>query len=167
MSRCLLHQRIQEGTNNNGHDSVEDAIASLTLAVRRVNLGKENFRIYDNRSKKENLLELLMKMKRKDITRHPLYFQRNQGPLICIGPNDWIKDHAGGRNKSAVNILQCENINSSSIKAISSYLRPGSRNASFMWSKICLKSSSEEQVNQIDVLLVSIIPIVKCSTSDL
>ncbi len=155
LSRCLLQKTIQEGTHSNGHDSVEDAIASLILAVRRVKWGKEHFRIYDNRNK-ENLLNILTRMKRKDITHQPLFFQRNQGPMVCLGPNSWIKEHAGDKNQSAVNALQCENINSSSIKAITSYLKPGSRNASFLWAKICLNSKSEQQVNKIDDLLVSL-----------
>ena len=155
LSLCLLQRRIQEATDTKGHDSVEDAVASLTLAVRRVRLGKENFRIYDKRNNKENLMELLTKMKRKDITSQPLFFQRNQGPIICLGPNDWIKEHVGGKHQSSANVLQCENISSSSIKALTSYLRPGSRNASFIWAKICLESKNETQLKQIDILLVS------------
>jgi hypothetical protein len=165
LSSILLQRKIQQGitTQSNGeqgqkpgHDSVEDASASLVLAVRRAKLGDDKFRIYDKRNHKKNLMETVTKIRRKDSHCQPLFFQRNKGPLLCLGPNEWVKEHVGGRHQTAANVLQCDNINSSSIKAVSSYLRPGSRNASLLWAKICVDARSDKEYKQkIDTLLVS------------
>jgi hypothetical protein len=162
LSLCLLKQNIQQTGSSSqtkqGHDSVEDASATLLLAIRRSRLGPEKFRIYDKKDYKINLMETLTNIRKNQIQNQPLFFQRQQihSPIVCLGPNEWIKDHVGGHKQSAVHILQCENLKSSSIKAISSYLRPGSsRSSSMLWAKICIDTHLDEDFeSNIDSMLV-------------
>ncbi len=172
-----MKQRIQQthqgGSNNNndgdgnkfviGHDSVEDASTTLLLALRRAKIGS-TFKIYDKNECKIRLLETLTSIRKNKIENQPSYFQRkcgsssnsNNAPLVCLGPMEWIKEHVTGGSNSA-HVLQCDDINSSSTKAISSYLKPGStRNASFLWAKICVDASVHlDYDSKIDELLVS------------
>ena len=149
LSLCLLKQKIQEAKseqNQLGHDSIEDAAASLILALRRAKLGRDKFQIYDKRDHKIHLLETITKIQRKRIHDQPMFFQRHMNgfPIICLGPNEWVKEHVAGQKQSSAHALQCDNIKSSSIKAVSSYLRPGSRSAGLLWAKICVNIDTDE-----------------------
>jgi hypothetical protein len=174
LSLCLLKQRIQQSNNNNngdgdgkqhaiGHDSVEDASTTLVLALRRARNGSK-FKLFDKNECKMRLLETLTSIRKQKIENQPSYFQRkfgsscnnNNAPMVCLGPMEWIKEHVSG-GSNAAHVLQCDDINSSSTKAISSYLKPGStRNASFLWAKICVDVSVHfDYESKIDELLVS------------
>lgn len=157
LSLCLLQRKIQQNTKQHekpGHDSTEDALASLVLAVRRATVG-DNFMIYDKKNHKQNLMATLTRIRRQKNHKQPLFFQRNSGPFVCLGPNEWVKEHVSGRDQCAAHALQCENINSSSIRAIASYLRQGARSASMLWARIGVDPGADREHNmKIDSLLV-------------
>lgn len=56
------------------------------------------------------------------------------GPLVCIGPDEWIREHVG--EASAASALVCDGVFSSGANAVRSYLRPGKRKASVLWARL-------------------------------
>jgi len=173
LSLCLLNQKIQQiqrigDETSLGHDSIEDACTTLVLAIRRANLGAK-FTIHDKDESKMNLMEQLTTHRKRNIINQSLYFQKREndgssnhnGQLICIGPKEWVNNHIlgcgnGRQRQCSAHVLQCDDINSSSIKAISSYLKPrSSRSASLLWAKICVDAGvdidHEEKINRLVV----------------
>lgn len=161
LSRCLLKKRIQE-SNGLGHCSEEDAAASLLLAVRRARVG-DSFRLHGKPGKK-NLLNVLTALNRAPEDDKPPFLNAASGKLVCVAPSDWIKEQVS--DQCAANALECENIDSSSVKAVSSYLRPGPRRASFLWSRIILDGSNSKATNdKVDDLLETVIKSAPNSTA--
>jgi DNA polymerase III epsilon subunit-like protein len=153
LSAVLLKKKIQNDQSN-GHCSEEDAAAALLLAVRRARLG-DGFQIHGKIGKK-NIFGVISNMRRKPNEVQPSYLRYNRGPIVCLGPNDWIQEHVG--SQCLVNALQCDNISSSATKAIASYLRPSGRRASILWSRLSIDSSDPDGKtanDKIDHVIVS------------
>lgn len=161
LSRCLLKQTIQDN-HGFGHCSEEDAAASLLLAIRRARLG-DGFRLHGKPGKK-HLLNTLTLLNRAQEGDKPAFLSVGSGKLVCVAPSDWIKEQIS--DQCAANALECESIDSSSVKAISSYLRPGPRRASFMWSRIVVNGNDAKYANEkIDHLLESVMTSAPNSTA--
>ena len=79
-------QEIKPEQNQFGHNPVEDASASLILAIRRAKLGRDKFQIYDKSNHKLNLLETITKIQKRRMDNQPMFFQRHikSFPLICL-----------------------------------------------------------------------------------
>uniref|UniRef100_A0A7S3PWV8 Exonuclease domain-containing protein n=1 Tax=Chaetoceros debilis TaxID=122233 RepID=A0A7S3PWV8_9STRA len=157
LSACLLKRNIQNSSN--GHCSEEDAAAALSLALHRARLG-DSYKLHEKVGRK-NLISVVTKLKREYREQASTFLGLNNGPVVCIGPNEWIRDHVG--NCTTANALACENIMSSKVNACSSYLRAGSRRASLLWSKFLVPdsegdSSCEAESNAIvDKILTDIV----------
>ncbi len=153
LSAVLLKKRIQNDEKN-GHCSEEDATAALLLAIRRARLG-DSFQI-NVKPERRNIFGVIANMRRKADEDQPSYLRYNRGPIVCLGPNDWIKEHVGSHG--LVNVLQCDNISSSTTKAIVSYLRPNGRRASILWSRLSIDTSqldTKAATDKIDNIIVS------------
>jgi hypothetical protein len=95
-------------------------------------------------------------MRRKELEDQPSFIRYNRGPIVSLGPSAWIQEHVG--NQCLVNALQCDDIFSSAVKAIPSYIRQSGRRASIIWSKLLidgLNTDAEKANEKIDQLLVS------------
>lgn len=171
LAACLLQRKIQvvEGVGGRvGHCSEEDAEAALILAVRRARRGS-SFRLHEKREGRKNIMELIATIRRNG--KHIMDDGGGEGggghnkllsggsggglggPLVCIGPDGWIREHVG--NNSTANALICDNIFSSSVKALNSYLRPGKRKASMLWAKLVVDGTDVDRSNEkIDEILV-------------
>ena len=161
LARCLLKQNIQQ-SNGLGHCSEEDAATSLILAIRRARLG-DSFRLHGKPGKK-NLLNTLTSLNRAQEGENLAFLNAGSGKLVCIAPSAWIKEQVS--EQCAANALECENIDSSSVKAVSSYLRAGPRRASFLWSHIVVNGNDSKSANQkIDNLLENVIKSTPSSTA--
>ena len=95
----LLQKQIQQGS----HCSCEDANTALELAVRRVVRGP-SFARHLMRVQPTNQLVAL--------SRH--------GPVVCLGPPDWLRQHADAR--SAIHALSCDSVTHPNHKALVSWL---------------------------------------------
>ena len=152
LSAVLLKRQIQNDASH-GHCSEEDAAAALLLALRKARLGA-NFQMQGKNGRK-NLFSLTSRLKRDPIDDQPGFLKYNNGPAVCIGPNEWIKEHVA--SQSTVNALECSNITSSAVKALTSYLRPSGRRASLMWSNIAIDTNDtsivevKKKINEIIV----------------
>lgn len=161
LSRCLLKRQIQD-SNGLGHCSEEDAAASLLLAIRRARVG-DSFRLHGKPGKK-NLLNILTALNRAPEDEKPPFLNAASGKLVCVAPSDWIKEQVS--DQCAANALECENIDSSSVKAVSSYLRPGPRRASFLWSRIVVDGNNSKASNdKVDDFLETVIKSAPNSTA--
>jgi len=153
LSAVLLKRQIQTNASS-GHCSEEDAAAALLLALGRARLGA-GFQMQDKAGRK-NLFSLTSRLKREPVDEQPGFLKHNNGPIVCIGPNEWIKEHIA--TQSTVNALECSNISSSAVKAVTSYLRQSGRRSSVLWSKLsmCTDDISEaEMKTKIDEIIVS------------
>jgi DNA polymerase III, epsilon subunit and related 3''-5'' exonucleases len=153
LSAILLKQKIQ-GDYKNGHCSEEDAAASLILAVRRARLGI-TFKVQE-KGKSVSLLSVINRLKKDSLDDRPPFFQYHHGPIVCIGPNEWLVHHV--TSHSIASALQCDSISSSTVNAISSYLRPTNRRATLLWSRLCIGGNdmNAEGANaKVDELIVS------------
>ena len=154
LAASLLKIKIQDDATV-GHCSEEDAAAALVLAIRRARIGEE-FKIHE-RGGRKNVLSLMTQLRRGPEDEQPPFLRLNRGPMVCIGPHPWIHDHIG--SQSAANALECDHIMSSSTKAISSYLRPGGRRASILWSKLNIDVNGTDEAaaanRKIDEIIVS------------
>lgn len=157
LSSALLKRKIQLASSE-GHCSEEDAAAALILAIRRVRLG-DGFRMKEKSGGKKNLFSLITRAKRKVVECSMGYIDTDDsGPIVGIGPNEWIQDHIA--SNSIVNALQCDDISASSTKAISSYLKSGSKKAGLLWAKLCVdltNGNSENAQTVIDQVVADII----------
>jgi len=155
LSAVLLQKKIQDDPLL-GHCSEEDAAAALLLAVRRGRLG-DGFKVHE-RGGRKNLFSVITRMRREPEEKQSGFLKANRGPLVCIGPNEWIRDHVA--SQSIVNALQCEDIASSAVNAVTSYLRPGGRRASLLWSKLSIDRAeidADAANAKVDAVIVSII----------
>ena len=153
LSAVLLKRQIQNNAAS-GHCSEEDAAAALLLALGRARLGA-GFQMQD-KSGRKNLFSLTSRLKREPVDEQPGFLQHNNGPIVCIGPNEWIKEHIA--TQSTVNALECSSISSSAVKAITSYLRPSGRRSSVLWSKLSMSTddiSEAEMKTKIGEIIVS------------
>lgn len=153
LSAILLKQQIQ-GDYKNGHCSQEDAAASLKLAVRRARRGSA-FSVKE-KSRSVNLLSVINCLKKESLDNRPPFFQHHHGPIVCIGPNEWLVDHV--TSHSIASALHCDSIFSSTVNAIVSYLRPTNRRATLLWSRLCIggnEISAKEANAKVDELIVS------------
>jgi hypothetical protein len=117
LSATLLGKKIQSNHGENGHCSEEDAAAALSLAVRRAREGP-SFRIKERGDDQFHLLEIVQ-----------------EGPLVCIGPSDWLQKHVT-RFQSSAHALTCESVADSNCKAVSAWLRSPKRRAKLVWANL-------------------------------
>ena len=153
LSAVLLKMHIQNN-GTNGHCSEEDAAAALLLAIRRARLG-DGFQIHE-RAKRKSIFSQISNSRKQNDDDQPCYLRYNRGPIVCIGPYDWIKQNVASH--VLVNALECENIASSAVKAIASYIRPTGRRASLLWSRLSVHGDlmNEKTANdKIDAVIVS------------
>lgn len=154
LSSVLLKRQIQNNASS-GHCSEEDAAAALLLALGRARLGT-GFQMQDKAGRK-NLFSLTSRLKREPVDEQPGFLKHNNGPVVCIGPNEWIKEHIA--SQSTVNALECSSISSSAVKAVTSYLRPSGRRSSVLWSKLSMSTddiSEAEMKTKIGEIIVSL-----------
>jgi len=165
LSACLLQRKIQQGhtgviSSSVGHCSEEDAVASLILAIRRARLGPV-FKLHDKRQGRKNIMDVMTSVRRGCTENQNKFLSTKSGPLVVLGPDEWIKEHVSCM--SAANALVCENIHSSSVNALNSYLRHGQRRASMLWARLVVDSSEVDRSNKkIDEILEKII---ECDSS--
>ncbi|GFH49404.1 hypothetical protein CTEN210_05880 [Chaetoceros tenuissimus] len=156
LSSALLKRKIQLASSE-GHCSEEDAAAALVLAIRRVRLG-DGFRMKEKSGGKKNLFSLITRAKRKVVQCSMGYIDTDDsGPIVGIGPNEWIQDHIA--SNSIVNALECQDVSASSTKAISSYLKSGSKKAGLLWAKLCVdvtNGNSENAQTVIDQVVTDV-----------
>lgn len=116
LSATLLGKKIQSNHGADGHCSEEDAAASLNLAVRRVRVG-ESFRIREPGDDRLHLLETI-----------------SEGPVVCVGPADWLTTHVTPFQSSA-HALTCETIADPNRKAVVAWLKSQNRRAKLVWAR--------------------------------
>jgi len=197
LSSVLLKRKIQINHPSNGtttvsnkqdqqkgHCSEEDAAAALTLALRRCRIGP-SFHMKEQLNR-TNLLELICSTRRRymhssstswlfpvvttnDVTK--------EGPLVCIGPQEWISKHVTSSNNNA-HALSCENIKDEiMVKGIYSWLKQdknkknggevGRRKASLLWANLEVDVGEEENkgYKRIDKVVFDLISQVPASTT--
>jgi hypothetical protein len=137
LTAFLLKRTIQDGAN--GHCSEEDAVASLELAVRRLQEGP-SFRIVESNEKQLHLLEGL----RPDIK-----------PIVCIGPSDWLRKHVTPFSTSA-HTLTCEAVEDDSRKALTAWLMNPKRRAKLAWAH--LRARNKDSLKMVNETIVSAEP---------
>ena len=137
LSAALLGKKIQNNHGENGHCSLEDAAAALSLAVRRAREGP-SFRIKERGDDRFHLLEIVQ-----------------ESPLVCIGPSDWLQKHVIRFQSSA----HCLAVTDYRCQAVSSWLRSPRRRAKLMWANlVCLpKGDNKNLPLGINDVLVSIL----------
>ena len=139
LSNVLLQKKIQNGCGSYGHCSTEDAEAALILALRRARRG-DSFRLKEN-SKRQNILSIFQKINRatngENKEDSECFAERNDGPCVCIGDNDWITKYAQTAD-GAHHVLCCESITSSMSMAVPSWLSSDKSNkrAGFLWAHL-------------------------------
>jgi hypothetical protein len=117
LSAALLGKIIQSNHGENGHCSEEDAAAALFLAVRRAREGPW-FRIKERGDDRFHLLESVQ-----------------EGPLVCIGPSDWLQKHVTPFQSTA-HALTCESVTDSNRKAVAAWLTSPKRRAKLVWANL-------------------------------
>jgi hypothetical protein len=115
LSATLLGKKIQSNHGADGHCSEEDAAASLNLAVRRAREG-ESFRIKEPGEDRLHLLETI-----------------SEGPVVCVGPADWLTTHVTPF-QSCAHALTCEAIADPNRKAVVAWLKSENRRAKLVWA---------------------------------
>ncbi len=144
MSATLLGKKIQSNHGADGHCSEEDAAASLNLAVRRAREG-ESFRIKEPGEDRLHLLETI-----------------SEGPVVCVGPADWLTTHVTPF-QSCAHALTCEAIADPNRKAVVAWLKSENRRAKLVWASFGgdPKESNDSFFAKANNLLVStyLIPI--------
>lgn len=145
LSATLLNRKIQSNHGADGHCSEEDAAASLNLAVRRARVG-ESFRIKEPGDDRLHLLESVP-----------------DGPVVCVGPSDWLTTHATPFQSSA-HALTCETIADPNRKAVVAWLSSEKRRAKLVWARFegdGPKEKNESMLARSNDLLVSAFHLVK------
>ena len=187
LSAVLLKKQIQrQDSQKQGHCSVEDAAASLYLALQKAKLGP-SFGIKNKRNNQKNIFGKIHKLqkhlrqrqqhnlsspssvncgKNNDIVGDDLVSRNYQRPLVCLGPSEWINDHILSF-QNAAHALSCESMFSSSVKALYSWLKHNcnkdNRRPFFIWSKLCFcsdgnKTGSNKEINKkVDEIMVRLL----------
>merc|ERR1740124_197647 len=73
--------------------------------------------------------------------------ERDGGPLVCIGPDGWVREHGSGSG-SCANALVCEDVDSSAANALGSYLRMGKRRACVLWARFGVDGGTVKKVER-------------------
>lgn len=165
LANVLLQKKIQQGCGSSGHCSTEDASAALILALRRARRG-DSFRMREN-SRRENILGVFQTINRASKNKQSKddgessFAERNDGPCVCIGPNDdWITKYAQSAD-GAHHVLSCDSIMNSMSMAVPSWLSSdkSSKRAGFLWANLRCEAKTSNargnEVKKIDELLVS------------
>ena len=155
MSQVLLKRVIQKNSNTTGsgrrgHCSIEDAAASLELAVRRAKHGS-GFQLHSKTSGKIHLMELI------DLTRKHddlgCTGTKEKGPLVCVGSSQWIQKCVSTR--CSAHTLICEDITCSSRDSICAWIGRDRRKPDFLLASLNVKSI--EQLALIEELMVRLL----------
>ena len=138
LSAALLGKQIQSNHGEDGHCSEEDAAAALNLAVRRAQEG-ESFRILEKGDDQLHLLERV-----------------TDGPVVCVGPSDWLQQHVTPYPNSA-HALTCETISDPNHKAVVAWLTSPKRRAKLVYAKLAgdAKDGNEIVLSKFNEFLVS------------
>ena len=134
-------QQQQQSHHRKGHCSIEDAAASLYLALQRAIIGP-SFHIPNKRNNRKNLFQ---KLTEKERNLHDSNHTHQKRPLVGIGPNEWIQEHLSSHYTSTAHVLTCEDIFASNIKAIYSFLnstKPKHRRPLLVYSKLCIPENN-------------------------
>lgn len=141
LSATLLGKKIQSNHGEDGHCSEEDAAAALNLAIRRAREG-ESFRLKERGDDQFHLLEQL---------------HSSGGPIVCVGPSDWLQQHVTSFQTSA-HALTCESIVDPNRKAVIAWLTSPKRRAKLVWARLVddAKGANEGMLAKSNEILVSI-----------
>ena len=143
LSAVLLKKSIQQQKSHQGHCSIEDAAASLYLALQRAIIGS-SFHIPNKRNNRKNLFQKLTEIQK---TLHDDHTHQKR-PLVGIGPNEWIQEHLHSQYTSTAHVLTCEDIFASNVKAIYSFLnytKPKHRRPLFLYSKLYIPENNSNK----------------------
>ena len=146
LSNVLLNKKIQQGCGSSGHCSTEDAEASLVLALRRARRG-DTFRLKEN-TNRQNILSVFQKLNRESKRSNDAesFVERNDGPCVCIGPNnDWIVNYAQTAD-GAHHVLSCDSITDTMSMAVPSWLSSdkSSKRAGLLWAHLRCENKSPD-----------------------
>jgi len=152
LSKVLLQRQIQSSSDSIGHDSVEDAAASLHLAIHRARIGP-TFRLKrKGTAGKINILECIQNISKVCQDR---VCSRIRDIVALVGPKTWIHQHVS--SQSSAHALSCESIDDSTVNALNSWFKASQRKASIIWASLNVDGSNAPSSNQkIDAILVSI-----------
>jgi hypothetical protein len=139
LSAALLGKKIQSNHGEDGHCSEEDAAAALSLAVHRARKGP-SFRIKERGDDQLHILESVQ-----------------EGPLVCIGPSDWLQEHVTPFHSSA-HALTCESVIDSNRKAVAAWLTSPKRRAKLVWANLIggPKAGNESVLSEFNDCLVRV-----------
>lgn len=154
MAAALLKRTIQSGKD--GHCSEIDAIASMELAIRRIERGS-SFRMQNraNEHKNIHLLNCLKQQQQAAPTECSPNTTRPQDPYVdvFVGPASWLTQHVATKGvNSGAHTLTCETLHDSNQKAITAW--SGNPRARLIWGKF---SIDETNTNDSFAIINSII----------
>jgi len=155
LSQVLLKRVIQKNSNTTGggrrgHCSIEDAAASLELAVRRAKNGS-GFKLHSKTSGHIHLMELIDLARKHDDLGCTV--TKEKGPLVCVGSSQWIQKCVSTR--CSAHALICEDISCSSRDSICAWIGRDRRKPNFLLASLNVKSI--EQLALIEELMVRLL----------